>query len=133
MKGHQVLRKKEQGKMKCIDLFAKYIKLGFAESMRTIIHSDKINNFSLKIFFSDDGRSNRFNLMKLQIVIQNCVNILFCKMQLKLFVILLIYIFHRNCANLHQENELNSMIFFFVIWPSFCQTCKFRMPFQFMK
>lgn len=50
MKGHQVLRKKEQGKMKCIDLFAKYIKLGFAESMRTIIHSDKINNFSLKIF-----------------------------------------------------------------------------------
>lgn len=99
--------------MKCIDLFAKYIKLGFAESMRTIIHSDKINNFSLKISFSDDGRSNRFNLMKLQIVIQNCVNILFCKMQLKLFVILLIYIFHRNCVNPHQENELNSMIFFF--------------------
>lgn len=76
------VKEKEQGKMKCIDLFAKYIKLGFAERMRAIIHSDKINNFSPKIFFfSDDGRSNRFNLMKLQIVIQNCVNTLFCKIQ----------------------------------------------------
>lgn len=64
-----------------IDLFAKYIKLGFAERMRAIIHSNKINNFSPKIFFSDDGRSNRFNLLKLQIVIQNCVNTLFCKIQ----------------------------------------------------
>lgn len=75
------VKEKEQGKMIGIDLFAKYIKLGFAERMRAIIHSNKINNFSPKIFFSDDGRSNRFNLLKLQIVIQNCVNTLFCKIQ----------------------------------------------------
>lgn len=51
MKGRDILWIKEQEKIKCIDLFAKYIKLGFAGRVRAILHPDKINYFSPSIFF----------------------------------------------------------------------------------
>lgn len=132
MKGHQVLRKKNKEKWNVLIYLPNILSLGLLKEWELLFILIKSIISLQRSFISDDGRSNRFNLMKLQIVIQNCVNTLFCKIQfLSSLGSYWFYIFHRNCANPHQENQL--MLWYFVIWPSFCQTCKFHIPLQFKK
>ena len=93
MKGQDILwekEKKNRRKIKCNDLFVKYIKLGFAGRVRAILHSDKINYFFPGTSFSEDGSFAGFNLMTQLRLLFKIVSAHFYTMQVKLFGTVLI-------------------------------------------